>query len=220
MTTKIRDTLRFKIHLIVLIVVTTVVSLITFTMARMFHADKVAYVEDLVSLVSVHAAEEADLRLTAYRDQLITAGRVMDASNILSERRDEALRTLFTRTPGLVALRVFEGRKATAMLLDSVTTRAAGVIRASFVAAIAKHPGPPDSIEVGSLYVRNSPISSSLPVSTIAVRIPRSAGGAPLVVVGTVDLNRSISLGRRSRAFDVFLVDVDGLIASHDDPRR
>src|SRR5881628_1406315 len=127
MTSKIRVTFRFKILLSVLIVVTTVVSLITFTMARMFHADKVAYVEDLVSLVSVHAAEEADLRLTAYRDQLVTAGRVMDASNILSDRRDEALRTLFTRTPGLVALRIFEGHKATAMFLDSVTTRAAGV---------------------------------------------------------------------------------------------
>ncbi len=220
MRSKIRVTFRFKILLSVLIVVTTVVSLITFTMARMFHADKVAYVEDLVSLVSVHAAEEADLRLTAYRDQLVTAGRVMGASNILAERRDEALRTLFTRTPGLVALRVFEGRKATAMLVDSVTTRAAGVSRASFLAAIAKHPVPLDSIEVGALYVRNSAISSSLPVSTIAVRIPRSAGGAPLVVVGTVDLNRSISLGRSSSAFDVFLVDVDGRIVSHVDPRR
>src|SRR2546428_11465144 len=77
MTSKIRVTFRFKILLSVLIVVTTVVSLITFTMARMFHADKVAYVEDLVSLVSVHAAEEADLRLTAYRDHLITAGTAL-----------------------------------------------------------------------------------------------------------------------------------------------
>jgi len=83
MPSKIRVTFRFKILLSVLIVVTTVVSLITFTMARMFHADKVAYVEDVVSLVSVHAAEEANLRLTVYRDQLVTAGRVLDASSIL-----------------------------------------------------------------------------------------------------------------------------------------
>ncbi len=220
MTSKIRVTFRFKILLSVLIVVTTVVSLITFTMARMFHADKVAYVEDLVSLVSVHAAEEANLRLTAYQDQLVTAGRVLDASSILRERRDEALRSLFTRTQGLVALRVFEDRKVVRLLLDSLAIGAVGVSRTSFLAAIARQPIPFDSIEVGALYVRNSAISSLLPLSTVAVRVPRVAGRAPLVVVGTLDLNRSIGLGRSSSAFDVFLVDVDGRIVSHADARR
>jgi len=220
MPSKIRVTFRFKILLSVLIVVTTVVSLITFTMARMFHADKVAYVEDVVSLVSVHAAEEANLRLTAYRDQLVTAGRVLDASSILRERRDEALRNLFTRSQGLVALRVFEGRKPVRLLLDSLAIDAAGLSRPSFLAAIAKNAIPFDSIGVGALYVRNAAISSSLPVSTIAVRIPRAAGRAPLVVVGTVDLNRSIALGRSESAFAVFLVDADGRIVSHVDARR
>jgi len=220
MPSKIRVTFRFKILLSVLVVVTTVVSLITFTMARMFHADKVAYVEDLVSLVSVHAAEEANLRLTAYQDQLVTAGRVLDASTILRERRDEALRSLFGRTQGLVALRVFEGRTMVRLLLDSLTTNAAGMSRASFLAAIAKHAIPFDSIGVGTLYVRNATVSSMLPLSTIAVRIPRAAGRAPLMVVGTVDLNRSIAPGGSSSAFDVFLVDADGRIVSHVDARR
>jgi len=175
MTLKIRVTFRFKILLSVLIVVTTVVSLITFTMARMFHADKVAYVEDLVSLVSVHAAEEANLRLTAYQDQLVTAGRVLDASNILRERRDEALRNLFNRSPGLVALRVFENGKVVRLLVDSLSLGAVGVSRASFLAAIASQAIPFDSIETGSLYVRNSAISSLLPLSTVAVRVPRVA---------------------------------------------
>ena len=220
MTLKIRVTFRFKILLSVLIVVTTVVSLITFTMARMFHADKVAYVEDLVSLVSVHAAEEANLRLTVYQDQLVTAGRVLDASNILRERRDEALRNLFNRSPGLVALRVFENGKVVRLLVDSLSLGAVGVSRASFLAAIASQAIPFDSIETGSLYVRNSAISSLLPLSTVAVRVPRVAGRVPLVVVGTLDLNRSIALGRSSSAFDVFLVDVDGRIVAHADARR
>ena len=220
MPLKVRVTFRFKILLSVLIVVTTVVSLITFAMARMFHADKVAYVEDVVSLVSVHAAEEANLRLTAYQDQLVTAGRVVDASSILLERRDQALRNFFTRSQGLVALRVFEGRKVVRLFLDSLATNAAGVSRPAFLAAIARYAVPLDSIEVGKLYVRNSTISSSLPLSTIAVRIPRAAGRAPLVVVGTVDLNRSIALGRSSSAFEVFLVDAEGRIVSHVDARR
>src|SRR2546427_2172721 len=165
MPSKIRVTFRFKILLSVLIVVTTVVSLITFTMARMFHADKVAYVEDLVSLVSVHAASEANLRLSAYQDQLVTAGRVQDASNILGERRDEALWNLFTRTRGLVALRVFEDGKMVRLLLDSLATNAAGVSRASFLTTIARYTIPFDSIEVGTLYVRNSALSSLLPLS-------------------------------------------------------
>src|SRR6266850_2033297 len=220
MPLKVRVTFRFKILLSVLIVVTTVVSLITFAMARMFHADKVAYVEDVVSLVSVHAAEEANLRLTAYQDQLVTAGRVVDASSILLERRDQALRNFFTRSQGLVALRVFEGRKVVRLFLDSLATNAAGVSRPAFLAAIARYAVPLDSIEVGKLYVRNSTISSSLPLSTIAVRIPRAAGRAPLMVVGTVDLNRSIAPGGSSSAFDVFLVDAEGRIVSHVDARR
>jgi len=220
MSSQIRVTFRFKILLSVLIAVTTVVSLITFTMARMFHADKVAYVEDLVSIVSVHAAEEANLRLSVCRDQLVTAGRVLDASNILPERRGAALRQLFARTQGLVALRVFEGRREAGLLLDSVATNAAGLSRASFLAAIAKYAIPFDSIRAGSLYVRNSAISSSLPVSTMAVRIPRPAGRPPLVLVGAVDLNRSLALGRSSSAFDVFLADVDGRIVSDIDARR
>jgi len=40
------------------------------------------------------------------------------------------------------------------------------------------------------------------------------------VVVGTVDLNRSIALGRSSSAFEVFLVDAEGRIVSHVDARR
>ena len=39
--------LRYKILLAVLLVVTAVVSAITFTMAQMFHADKKIYVRDL-----------------------------------------------------------------------------------------------------------------------------------------------------------------------------
>jgi len=168
MPSKIRVTFRFKILLSVLIVVTTVVSLITFTMARMFHADKVAYVEDLVSLVSVHAAEEANLRLTAYQDQLVTAGRVLDATNILRERRDEALRNLFTRSPGLVALRVFENRRMVRLLLDSLAIGAVGVGRGSFLAAIARQAIPFDSIPRKSGPATKTTLTLSLPLASFA----------------------------------------------------
>ena len=50
--------IRYKILLAVLLVVTAVVSTITFTMAQLFHADKKIYVRDLSSVQAMHAAQE------------------------------------------------------------------------------------------------------------------------------------------------------------------
>ena len=56
---KLRFPIRFKILIGLLFVVTTIVSIITFTMANLFHSDKSAYIKDLISVVALHTGEEA-----------------------------------------------------------------------------------------------------------------------------------------------------------------
>lgn len=53
---QIRFPLRWKVMVAVLFVVTLVVSIITFTMAQMFHDDKTAYIHDLSSIVALNSA--------------------------------------------------------------------------------------------------------------------------------------------------------------------
>ena len=50
--------IRFKVLVILLLVVTAAVSTITFTMAKLFHTDKSIYVHDLTSEMAMHTATE------------------------------------------------------------------------------------------------------------------------------------------------------------------
>ena len=62
---RLRFPIRFKILVALLLIITTVVSGITFTMANLFHEDKLAYVHDLTSEMAVHSAEETRAWLEA-----------------------------------------------------------------------------------------------------------------------------------------------------------
>jgi signal transduction histidine kinase len=56
MPIRFRFPLRFKILVALLFLVTAVVSVITFTMANLFHTDKKMYIHDLTSVIALHTA--------------------------------------------------------------------------------------------------------------------------------------------------------------------
>ena len=62
MKSRVRIPIRLKILITLLILVTGVVSVITFTMANLFHVDKKVYVNDLISIVAVQDHHLADAR--------------------------------------------------------------------------------------------------------------------------------------------------------------
>ena len=62
--------IRLKLLLTMLLVVTAVVSAITFTIVNLFQKDKTTYIFDLTSVVALHMAEEADTTLKNYNEQL------------------------------------------------------------------------------------------------------------------------------------------------------
>src|SRR5258705_522853 len=79
--------LRFKILIALLFVVTAIVSVITFTMATMFHEDKRAYVKDLVSIAVTSAADESYVVVDGYGSRLRSAGRALQDETLTVETK-------------------------------------------------------------------------------------------------------------------------------------
>ena len=87
MKKRLRFPIRFKILIALLLIVTGVVSIITFTMANLFHADKAAYIHDLTSEMAMHTASETRALLTGYRERLQVFTRVLLAKEMPADRK-------------------------------------------------------------------------------------------------------------------------------------
>lgn len=207
---------RLKILATLLVIVTAVVSVIAFTMARMFHEDKRAYVSDLAAVVAVHAAEEADLVLSAYRDRLLGLARVIDDAEIPASGKSALLQELFTAMNGCVAVRFFEGGAEVGSLVDS--TGAGGGLLARTALADPLEARIRDLMAgEGSEKVLNTTIRPDAPTLTIAVAAPRGSDRPTLVVAGVLDVDGALTLGRSAGAFQVFLVDRSSRVLVHTD---
>ena len=66
----VRFPIRLKIMISLLFAVTLVVSVITLTMARLFHDDKRSYMKDWVSIAALSTAEECSFMLQGYAEKL------------------------------------------------------------------------------------------------------------------------------------------------------
>jgi len=97
---KLKFPLRFKILVSQLLVVSVVLSLITFTMANLFHVDKTAYIHDLTSTVVLHTAAEANSLMQGYRERLRLFSRVMSEEESAGGGR--VLQGLFEEFPEFV----------------------------------------------------------------------------------------------------------------------
>src|SRR5882672_976460 len=96
--------LRYKILLAVLLIVTAVVSTITFTMAHLFTVDKKVYVRDLSSVQAMHAAEETRALIASYRDRLDLCARLLDDAKLASAQRTALAQDVLEGLRGFVAL--------------------------------------------------------------------------------------------------------------------
>ena len=209
---------RLKILATVLFLVTTVVSLITFTMARMFHADKSAYVADLVSVAATHAAREADVVLGSYRDRLQELGRVLDDSDLPARKKTAMMEETFSSIPGCLAIRVFEGGSEVGSLADTSGAEAGSLVRQVLRLPIG---GQLSGLRRGGeVAILRALDSTDPPTIILAVSVTRSSAGPPLVLAGILDVTRALDLGGNRSAFDVFLLDRSGKALAHSDPKQ
>src|ERR1700741_3058889 len=91
--------LRFKILIAVLFVVTAIVSVITFTMAKLFHEDKGAYVMASVNDAAERAAAETGAVLAGYEARLRSTGRILRDKAIKADAQQSFLNDYFTEFP-------------------------------------------------------------------------------------------------------------------------
>jgi hypothetical protein len=76
MSRKLFIPLRFKILISLLLGISVVVGAITFTMANLFHTDKTAYINDLISTNTLHTAQETQSLIDVYHERIKTISQV------------------------------------------------------------------------------------------------------------------------------------------------
>jgi signal transduction histidine kinase len=216
MQTRLKFPLRFKMLLSQLLVVSVVLSLITFTMANLFQVDKAAYIHDLTSTVVLHTAEEANALLGGYRERLKLFARVLAEPELSG--RDQVLQGFFEEFRDFVLVtRSGPGGEQTAY--DGAALQAAGVTKEEMLAYLQAHPAP-EPVAAGQVYLVDSTLSPKLPTLNLTISEPAAGGGAPVTTTAVLRLDRLQELAKRSRVFDIFLLDSAGRYLAHKSPER
>ena len=148
----LRIPIRFKILIALLFVITAVVSVITFTMAHLFHADKKAYVSDMVSVIAIHTAEEAKIILAGYRERLRAYAHLFEDENISQEKKVRLLEEFFGEFGGFVSISVIEDGREVATLYDRPSLEDANLDRTALVTYREENPLPLEEIVLFKLF--------------------------------------------------------------------
>ncbi|UCG77275.1 MAG: HAMP domain-containing protein [Nitrospirota bacterium] len=212
--------LRFKILIIMLFVVTLVVSLITFTMSRMFHSDKTTYIHDLTSIMAVNASQEANTILEGYRNRLQVFTRLIYDREMKQDLKSKYLRQHFEDFREFVGITVYEEGLDPVSVFDMNSLQNAGLTKDDFVSFRREKPLPLAQVQDGSVYIENTTITDSLPAMTMAIPHRYSKLEKPAVVSAIIRLDDLLGLAKRSGVFETFIVDSSGTILAHADEAR
>jgi two-component system, NtrC family, sensor kinase len=215
MEKKLKFPLRFKILVSQILVVSVVLSLITFTMANRFHLDKTAYIHDLTSTVVLHTAAEANALMVGYQERLKLFSRVMGDQGLEGPK---VVRGLFEEFGEFIMVtRTTEGGEET--VYDSAGLAASGVTKDELLRFRDSHPLPPVSSPLRP-YVQYSTVSPNLPTLTLTLWEPAKEGREAVRVSAVIRLDKLLGLARRSRVFETFLMDDAGIFLAHSDRSR
>ncbi len=218
---QLRFPIRFKILISLLLVITAVVSIITFTMANLFHTDKSAYVHDLTSEMAVHTAAETRALLVGYRERLQVFTRFMFDRDLLRDQKTKLLKQLFEDFHEFVAITIYAKGAELTTVYDAKTLKSAGLTKDSLLAYRKDHPLPLDLIESGKVFTVNSTLSDKLPTFTLAIsHKTQDVGEKNAVVAAVIRLDGLLRLARRSKVFTTFIVDFKGNTLAHTDPQK
>jgi signal transduction histidine kinase len=217
---QLRFPIRFKILISLLLVITAVVSIITFTMANLFHTDKSAYVHDLTSEMAVHTAAETRALLVGYRERLQVFTRLMFDRDLLQDQKSKLLKQLFEDFHEFVAITMYAKGAELTTVYDANTLKSAGLTKDSLLAYRKDHPLPMDLVESGEAFTVNSTLSDKLPTFTLAIsHQTQDVGEKNSVVAAVIRLDGLLRLARRSKVFTTFIVDYKGNTLAHTDPQ-
>ncbi|MBJ6799367.1 ATP-binding protein [Geomonas propionica] len=216
MQSRLKFPLRFKMLLSQLLVVSVVLSLITFTMANLFQTDKTAYIHDLTSTMVLHTAEEANTLVAGYTEKLRLFSRLMGDEEMAG--REQALQGLFEEFGEFIMVSR-SGADGEQNVYDQGALAGAGVTAEQLLSYRESHPLPPPTPGAGP-RLQLSTIAPGLPTLTLTIAEPAAHGEEPVVASGVIRLDRLQRLASRSRVFDTYLIDASGKYLAHADRRK
>jgi len=218
---KLRFPIRFKILIALLLIITAVVSTITFSMANLFHADKSAYIHDLTSEMAMHTAAETRAMLIGYRERLQVFTRIMFEEDLAQAQKSKLLKQLFEEFQEFVAITLYVNGEELATVYDAKSLQAAGLTKEGLLAYRQEHQPPVDLIKAGNPIITNSTQAASLPTFTIMIPLQlQNEQAQPAVVAAVIRLEGLQRLATRSKVFTTFIVDYEGMPLAHTDPEK
>ncbi len=216
MNTRLKFPLRFKILLSQLLVVSVVLSLITFTMATLFQKDKTAYIHDLTSTMALHSAEEAGTLVSGYTEKLKLFSRLMADREMGG--REQALKGLFEEFGEFVMV-TRSAPDGDEDVYDQAALDAAGVTRAALLRLLAGQPQR-RPVTGGEPVVEFAAVSADFPAMKVTIAEAAADGAAPVLTSAVIRLDRLQRIATRSRVFDTFVVDASGRFLAHGEKGR
>ncbi len=221
MKNDVRFPIRLKIMVTVVFVVTAVVSVITFTMATLFHEDKSGYIRDLASQASSSAADESRTILTGYIERLEVYSRIVRDGAIPRASKAELLQGLFQDFPELIGVTLDRGGEQTSAAFDNTALEPFGLSEEDLLADFKARPIPTDQITGGAVYLRNNSLDPEMPMMLLALEppdLPEDEQGT--IVAAFLRLDSLQRLASRVQPFEVALADVHGTLLAHRDRSR
>lgn len=211
--------IRFKILLTALFFITLAVGIITFTMAKLFHIDKTAYIHDLTSVIAQNAAEESHSLLSGYSEKLQVFTRIIYEEEMLKELKGRLLQQLFKDFREFVAVTLIEDGKEPVIIYDANLLKSVELKKQDLLKFRAEHPLPIESIKAGEVYVENSTLSGKLPTLSLTLAYPYERNKKSMVTA-TVRLDNILKIAHRSEVFEAFIVDNKGNMLAHRDIKK
>jgi two-component system, NtrC family, sensor kinase len=207
--------IRIKIMVSLLFVVTAVVSVITFTMANLFHEDKRAYINDLASIVALNTAQECRALLVGYRERLQAYARIIGREQLPQSEKEDLLKGFFEDFPSLVAVSLYRNGEEVASAFDERALEDAGLTKEDFKKQRQSHPLPFDQIQSGKVFVENTTLTPKLPALTLAIPDAPGSDAPKATVSAVVRLQDLIAVTSRSGVFDIFITEASGRLLAH-----
>lgn len=212
--------LRYKILFSLLLGITVVVGVITFSMANLFHKDKTTYIYDLISNNALQTAIETQTLLQDYVERAKTLASVAYDTNITQGEKSRMLDDLFQAFPEMLTITFYENGVKQASVLDELGLAEVGLSKADLDSEQLVDLVSLTALEPEKVVIRNSRLPARLPVMAITTTLTIPGWESPFVLEALVRTDDLLALVGRSEHFESFILEPGGSLLVHTDPEE
>lgn len=209
--------IRVKLLVAVLTIVMLVVTLITVSMANLFHEDKTTYIRDLTSIMAVQVSRETNVIVQSYADNLSMFANVLFDAELAADQKQNLIQGLYSSFNEFVAVSVARVDEDPVMVYDVGTLEEASITVRQMLDFQTTNPPPFESLQKREVFVRNATFNQAMPMMSITMLHEPGTNNAQTAVVGFIRLDRLMELAGRSATFETWISDSEGFYLAHTD---